>query len=485
MDTLLGSETPRIWTPPLRPLTPETTLGFAAIEFAEQVLGLTLFPWQKWLFIHALEVLPDGTFRFRTVILLVARQSGKSTMLQVLALFFMYVRGVDLVIGTAQNLDIAEEVWDGAVDMAEGVPELKAEIESVIHSNGKKVLELRQGERYKVQPATRKGGRGLSGDFVILDELREHKTWEAWGAVSKTTLARPHAQTWGVSNAGDTASVVLRHLRAMAHQSLGDPDGICKDMATKGGVDDSLGIFEWSAPPGCDLDDRDGWAQSSPSLGYGITERAIRSALHTDPEWVFRTEVLCQWEPVEASDWELFSSTAWKAGQVAAHPGWLDGPYTYAIEVTPDRDRYSISTAGMHGDRLGVECGVNDTYDEDKALAQIVAVHAKAKGIVIDPRSPAKTLIRPLKELHGIEVVEVSSSDFMAACESLYDHHRGDLAHSDQDPALDAAAAKARKKQTQAGWYFDRTGDMTPLSSAALARWGHLEIEEPPGEIIF
>ena len=56
----IGSEQPRIFTPPLRKLTPKTTLGFAAIEFAEDVCSVELYPWQKWLLIHALELLPDG-----------------------------------------------------------------------------------------------------------------------------------------------------------------------------------------------------------------------------------------------------------------------------------------------------------------------------------------------------------------------------------------------------------------------------------------
>lgn len=57
-----GCEEPRIYTPPLRELTPETTLGFEVIEFAESILQIKLHPWQKWLFIHALEVIdkPDG-----------------------------------------------------------------------------------------------------------------------------------------------------------------------------------------------------------------------------------------------------------------------------------------------------------------------------------------------------------------------------------------------------------------------------------------
>jgi phage terminase large subunit-like protein len=104
---LVGSEEPRIFTPPLRELTPETTLGFAVIAFADAVLELELMPWQRWLLLHMLELREGGGLRYRTVILLMARQNGKSTLSQVLALWFMYVYGAPLVIGTAQDLDVA------------------------------------------------------------------------------------------------------------------------------------------------------------------------------------------------------------------------------------------------------------------------------------------------------------------------------------------------------------------------------------------
>ena len=103
-----GREVPRIYTPPLRDLTPETSAGFAMIEFA-RVLGVEFLPWQKWLSIHALELLTDGRLRFRTILVLVARQNGKSTWAKVLVLFLMMVRRVGLVLGTAQDLDLAED----------------------------------------------------------------------------------------------------------------------------------------------------------------------------------------------------------------------------------------------------------------------------------------------------------------------------------------------------------------------------------------
>ncbi len=241
--TLLGSEIPRLATPPARDLTPETTRGFECIEFAEDVLGLILMPWQRWVLVHGLELAADGSFRFRTLLVITSRQAGKSTLLQVLALWRMYVDGAPLVLGTAQNLSLAEETWTGALRMAEGVPELAREVAHVSRTNGDKFMRLTSGERYKVAAATRSGGRGLSSDLVLLDELREHRDWEAWSAVTKTTLARPAPQVLGFSNAGDSRSVVLASLREKALGSAADRSS-------------SLGIFEWSAPDGCALDDR-------------------------------------------------------------------------------------------------------------------------------------------------------------------------------------------------------------------------------------
>src|SRR6266571_876219 len=303
----------------MRPLTPDTSYGFEAADFAENVIGLTLLPWQRWLLAHMLELNMDGGYRFRTVVVLVARQNGKSMLLQVIALWRMFVDGANLVIGTAQNLDIAEETWQGAVDMAESVPELKAEIGHIDRTNGKKALRLQAGERYKVAAASRRGGRGLSGDLVLLDELREHQTWDAWGAVTKTTMARPNPQILCLSNAGDEMSIVLEHLRQQGYATV------------HGEGERSLGLFEWSAPPGCAMDDRAGWRQANPALGYAaFGEASILAALATDPEQVFRTEVLCQ--HVALIEPPPINPVAWDARGGA--DGRPDGPFAFALSAS-------------------------------------------------------------------------------------------------------------------------------------------------------
>ena len=93
-----GFQVPRIATTPLRELTPDTSLGFEAIEFATEVLGVDLLEWQKNLLIASLE-LAAGSFtwdehpilRFKTVLILIARQNGKSFIASVRMLWRMFI----------------------------------------------------------------------------------------------------------------------------------------------------------------------------------------------------------------------------------------------------------------------------------------------------------------------------------------------------------------------------------------------------------
>lgn len=497
---LMGKEQPRIFTPPLRKLTPRTSLGFAAISFAEDVMGWTLFPWQKWLLIHMLELLPDGMLRFRTVVILVARQSGKSTLSVVLSLFFMFVLGRQLVIGTAQDLDVAEEIWQQAVDVVEETDELAAMKDGVVRVNGKKSLNLKSGERYKVKAANRRAGRGLSGDLILLDELREHQSWEAWGAITKTTMARAFALIVALSNAGDATSVVLRYLRKMAHLALGDPDGInaaddpaallADDVEAEDVVDDedTLAIFEWSAPPGCDRWDRDGWAAANPSLGHSITERTIAAACKTDPEWIFRTEVLCQW-----SDGSLegpFPPGAWEAGTDPYSSIPEDAPVAFCVDVSKDRERSHIGVAGRradgvpHVELVASRAGTDWVVDWFRTRCEKTPMRATLQS----NGAPVSSLRDDLVKVPGLELVDWAGADLGNATGAVFDlvkasglveqrtgpPKRAGVAHLAQPP-LDVAAATAVPKILGSGAVvFDRVKspvDVAPLIAVIGALW--------------
>ena len=522
---LFGSAEPRICTPPLRELTPETSLGFEVIDFAHEVLGVILLPWQRAALIRMLELDEDGALRFRTVVVLVARQNGKSTLAQVLTIWLLFVWGWPLILGTAQDLDVAETLWEEVVDIVEGNPELDALKENVTKVNGKKSLNLATGAKYKVKAANRRAGRGLSGNLVLLDEIREHQTWDAWGAITKTTMARAEALILALSNAGDATSRVLRYLRLMAHRAIGDPDGIA---ATEDGIgpgdddleeieddedddldeftdedessldvddleqdEDTLCILEWSAPPGCDKRDRTGWSWANPSRGYTITTKTIASACNTDPEWVFRTEVLCQWNdgatagPFAPGAWEACktpTTTDAHGRKVLANPtrDRIVGHVVAGIAQRPDRSKTYIALAGYRPDGLpqveiatvshGAEWVEGWLSDEERG-GIIRCVTGQAAG------APETTLLKKLKgeQSFRIPVVDLAGSDLLDAYADADDAIREKRVWHTPWASLDLAAATAEWKQLAGGARVlnpkESPTDITALRAWVAALW--------------
>lgn len=480
MAELKGFTEPRVYTPPLRELTPDTTYGYSVIEFANDVLGIKLFPWEEWFYIHALECHDDGTFRFRIILLLVARQNGKSTVVEILTLWAMFILGLALVLGTAQSLDTSEETWEGAVNLAQENEELAPLVDRVVRVNGKKELRLTSGERYKVAAASRKGARGKTSDLVVLDELREHLNWEAWAAVTKTTNARSNALIMCMSNAGDAFSVVLRHLRYKAHMALGDPDGWCASVGDVGGADvdedtqdDTLAIFEWSAAPNREVTDRVGWQESNPSMGYGtISERVIASDAATDPEPTFRTEDLCQW--VETLRPEPFPEGAWLGGQDENSAIADDSELFYGVDVAADRTRSSIAVCGRRQDGLWhVEVIARRVGNEwiEEALEDLVAKFGPIRIAFQERGAPVSAIGGKIGAIDGVTILPIGGGELTASCGRFWDSVAASAPESEEEgkvydavrvmhrpqPALDNAARTAATRPLGDGaWAWDR-----------------------------
>ena len=491
---ILGKTEPRIWTPPLKKLTKANTLGYAFCDFCE-VLGVELLPWQKWLAIHALEIVTEGEqwrFRFRYVLVLISRQNGKTFFEVLLNIFFIYGLKSHLVLGTAQNLDTAVETFEDTVSLIESVPELKDLLEKVYRGAGRRELKLDTGDRYKVIAATRKA-RGLSSDLIMMDELREQTNWDAWGAISKTMMARPTAILFGFSNAGDVTSVVLRHLRLQAHAQLGDPDGVASSRASLGGedTDDSIGLFEWSATPDCELDDKDQWAQANPSLGYGfLTERALKTAMLTDPESVFRTECLCQW--VESRLPEPFPDGAWMGGQDDKSCIREDSELFWGIEMSQDRKYTVIAVCGLREDgnyhvevvdrRIGSEWAV-DWFKQRAPKYGEMKLCFQGRG------APVSGLAEQICTIDGVtrmaqEGPELSAGwnrfyDAVAAC-SPTDNRGGVKVYHIPQPVLDTPGRTCQLRNLGGGIMLpDRVkspDDIGPLMACAMAYAGATQI---------
>lgn len=505
MAKQFGRTEPRLWTKPLRELTPETSLGFQVIAFAAEVLGVTLYPWQRWLLIHALELREDGTYRFKRIIVLVARQQGKTMLASVLATWWLFVdskRHPDRVpplkfkvVGVAQNLDIAKEPWQVVKTWCDPKPEteedgelaiasLQARTAKVIDTNGALSIVARTRAHYEIRAA--KNARGKPAARVLMDEMREQKDWSAWNAVSQTTKSFFNGMLIGFSNAGAADAVVLSTQRDAGIADLASwaayvDAGIMSAEEYANTRDVSLGLFEWSAPDGCEKDDVDGILQANPSIGHG--EMTVQSALAdirgmTDSG--YRTEVLCQWvtsrvEPyLDSKSWDAAADapTVDEHGALA-YPGSDIAPgsrMVLGIDVFRDKrlTRTSMVVAGYRPDgrvhlevvaqRTGMTWVVKHALAV-KAKTGITQVALQTKGC------DAADLVALLADA-GFDIVDISATTLLLAAGRLSDRLREDkIRHRAQSP-LDLAVANGVTKALSGMPVWDR--DATPVDVAPV-----------------
>jgi hypothetical protein len=476
IDGLLGITEAREFTAPLCPLTRQTTLGYDLIDFADQIVGEPLLEWQKWLAIHALELLPNGNFRFRTIIVLVARQNGKSSFARVLTLYFLYILGVNLVLGTAQSLDIARVLWKQTISVAQRSMELCDEIQDVRKANGQEEFVVTGGGAYRIAATNENAGRSLSVDLLLCDELRQQKNWKGWGALSKTTMARPKAMIVGLSNAGDNESVVLNSL----------------EESGRTGRDPSIGLFAWTADPVLAMDDPLGWQQANPAMGVTVSAAAIRSAMATDPPAVFRTEVLCQ--RVDAID-AAIDVPAWRNSKdpMGTMP---KKRVVCALDVAPDGAHMTLVAAAFVPDgRIRVEVVASwkstrdarqGTPDEPSLKAWLDKVAPTAVGYY--PSGPSSAVGADLRAMATAEpghqppftLVDITGNGVTEACQAFSDLVSGTtIIHSD-DPLLDAHLTGSRKLPSGDGWRFARRGAGHVDAAYAAAGAVHVLRNLPP-----
>ena len=399
-----GSITPRVAT--RRPVG--RSEGGRVVRWASEVLGMTPRPWQEWVLRRGL-VRNSGHWANRTVSVLVSRQQGKTTLATIRALAGMVLFG-EQVVGAAQNRDIALEAWREALQVAD---DAGLGLHTVRLRNGAEEFWIGRS-RYKITSSTRRGGRGLRADLVILDEVREFRDWEGWSALEKTRRARPTSQLWAVSTEGDEGSVVLNSLAAAG-----------RGAAMEGTPTDSA-WFEWSAPPDMDRFDPSGWAAANPELGGLISYETIASEAEHDAPEVFETEVLCRRVPtlrpwLPGNTWDLCTDTA------ATVPDGAD--VIFSLAAGPELRHATIAVAWRRPDgKIHVE-GVAGYADVDGPvlaragvrLAELCATWKPGTVAVRKGSAADAAATRALEDQEETALTRVGGVDSLAAANGFYE----------------------------------------------------------------
>ncbi len=465
-DGLLGAQRPRICTVPS---TIVSSAGAEAVDLA-RLAGLGLDPWQEFVLEQGLAERADGQWAAFEVGVLVARQNGKGSILEARELAGLFLLGEQMITHTAHLFDTSIEAFHRLLMLIESTPDFDQRVQRVSRSHGEEGITLKGGQRIRFRTRTKGGGRGFSGDLVVLDEAMELSE-ASLAALLPTLTARENPQIWYMGTAVD--------------QRVHENGRVFAGVRERGhaGNDDRLAWLEWSIDerelernPGL-LDDPKAWAQANPGVGIRITTEYIAAERRALSARAFRVERLTVGDWPELIDEEdlVIDLGVWASR--ADPKSTIQGPVFFVFDVSPDRAFASIGVAGHRADGKAhvevIERRRGTSWVADRA-EELLKAHTNL-GIGCDASGPAASLL-PDFRAKNIDVITISAKEHAQACGILYDGvvTNDTVRHLGCDALRDALRGAAKRPLGEA-WAWSRKSsavDISPLAACTLALWG-------------
>lgn len=442
------------------------------------MLGWSFMPWQQQVSDVANEIDPETGHRFyRTVVLSVMRQQGKTT----LTLPTWVERcaswpGVS-VAWTMQTGTDAREKW-----LEEHVPALldsplKREV-TVRKQNGSEHVKFSNGSIQRLMASGKSSGHGKVIDLGMIDEAMaqpDDRLHQALRPAMKTRYRDlvqpdgsvrklPGAQLWIISTVGPVGEAEWFHSWMDAGRAAVE-QGTCEQ--------DRIAYFEWSAPEDADPFDPAVWRSSMPALGHTIDEETVRLEL---VEALKMPDGLASFQRQglnirgKARRDPPIPLVLWDGCLAAGVERSTDG-LVFAVDVSPEQRSAAIAVCWRRPDGLPQVQVVDHADGVGWLPGRVSELRARWGGVwLLDPRGASGSQAADWPGLTR------TPSEAKQACAELEAAVReGTLGHYGQ-PVLRAALEGAVKKPSEdGGWSWARRStavDISPLVAATLALGG-------------
>ncbi|MFW8622510.1 hypothetical protein ACOI1A_00915 [Corynebacterium glutamicum] len=462
--------------------------GDKAVDFARWC-GLTLYPWQED-FLRDLCITDESDLWVaRNAVGIVPRQNGKGEILVARELAGIYLFGEKTIFHSAHFMDTAidaqKRLWevieshDGLMSWWEdefpGVPRRTT-------GNGKEAISFPNGAMIYFRTRTKKSGRGLSVELLVLDECFDLPK-EIYNALSKLTRAQENAQTIYISSPVN----IDEH----AHGAIFS----ARRWAAIDGAPRTL-FKEWSPGEDDDPFDQSTWAKCNPSMvdsGPGalltdISDEALaaqKSSVMLDSfmvetlgagNWVPRDSDLAGHEPlVDLGEWGA------AVGRVT-HDVFSS---TLGVGVTPDGVGAALVVAAYEDDVVVLSAHPLTAFDRGVLVDAIrLATEANAEcpplAVAFDPSGAASTLTQPLMK-HRIFPEEMSGGQVAQSYELFMRlWAEGKVRHDGNPRWVDAWRVATERSRNGRYRSLERFGgDISILDAAMAATWALQEYAEP------
>jgi len=474
---------PARYTPPLSEDFP--TDGDLLIEVAERFIytkeqpghPIELDEWQKWLIRHMLERYPAdypdparaGRLRFRQVCTSLARQNGKSTLAQLLAVYglLMHEPG-PTVIGLASSADQARIIYERVLYSIRANPSLGKKFKKATEHRG---IHLADGSgTYHVKAAREKAVQGITVSLGVVDELHIIPS----GLYSSLTLGASTRQDGlivGITTAGDENSTTLLELYKTGAQAIaGDPDL------------ERFGFFAWEAPDNCDLFDPEAIKAANPAVAAGrVSLDSVITDMKTIPEHEARRYRLNQFISGSRASWLPGEYFIRAAGQGISD---IDGA-VIGIDMTRNFTHCTIAAAKRVGNSYETELVASLTEPTEEAVADLVLELCRMHnitGIALDDRF-LHSLSRRLKA-QGLPVWSLWSKEVNTACATVFSMFANERVTHANDPLLVMQNPLGMTRYYGESWQISRKESLGDIDALLATTWAlYVAANAEPGGV--
>lgn len=479
VDVLKGSTEPRVSCVPLF----HSSAGRDAIDLAASA-GLVLDPWQEWVLENSLGENPDGSWAATEVAALAPRQNGKGSILEARELAGLALFGEQLIIHTAHEFDTAKEHYLRMETLiresylSEYVVGFKGDPEAKFSGmkSGNSAVEIaldipnpltgkKKKHRLRFKARSKGGGRGFSGDLIVLDEAYALNSL-MMDALLPTMSARDNPQLWYASSAGLPDSDVLRDLMERGRR----------------GESDDLFYAEYSVDPdNYDPNSERDIALANPSMGYHKKWRTTLSDRDRMSPEGFAREHLGVWEVLGGD--AAIPSKWWQS----CRSPWPDGSklsrVALGVDVTPELTAATISVAGFleDGSLVGEVFRQGEGTDWVAPALREIREERPRVPIFIESRGAAVSLEDDFRA-HRVRVTTVPVGGYARACVAFFKLIKDGVFRHKGERDLDRAAgfvAKSMKGDALFTWKRqDSSQNIAPFVSMTLAVHGAVQQRE-------
>ena len=458
------------------------TEGKYAAELSEYY-GLKLHPWQQAVLDDWLAVDASGKLIHSYCVLEVPRQNGKTGVSDPRETWGLVKRG-ESILHTAQEFQTAKKAFDRLRkkfgtrknDPFAEYPELNALVEKYTVSAGQMVLDLTNGGHieFRTRGNNSDMGRGGTFDVVVIDEAQAY-TEAQDASLSPLNSAAPSGSPQTILMGtppmmqGAEKGIVFTRVIDNLHEDA--EEGSC--------------LHEWGTDEIGDVQDKDRWYRTNPSLGYQLLESALAKDAMTMSEDTFAREHLgFMPKHTEVMNYAIPEKEWDKCMSKEEKP---EGKEAYGVKFSSDGTEVCLCGAVLteEGQARITMIDRRSTAQGTRWLAEwLNARYNKASCVVIDGKNGVDVLVDRISDVWKAKnsVIRPRATEIIAATSYVVDYvSERKLTWYYKQPGLRDSAITSLKRPIRGGWGFGGDNSI-PIEACSLALYGVITSKRIPGK---